>query len=43
MKRLFCDRAIAGKGIVKAISMMQGNCSATTLQTRSGQSQLAER
>ena len=33
MKRSFCDGAIAGKGIIKAISMMRGDRSATTRQT----------
>jgi hypothetical protein len=42
MKRLFCDRAITGKGIVKAISMMRGDHSATNRQTRSGQSRSAD-
>ena len=43
MKRVPCDGAIAGKGIVKAISTMLGDRSATTRQTRSGQSRSAER
>ena len=43
MKRSFCDGAIAGKGIIKAISTMRGNHSATTRQMRSGQSRSAER
>ena len=43
MKRVPCDGAIAGKGIVKAISTMRGDRSATTRQTRSGQSRSAER
>ena len=42
MKRSFCEGAIAGKGIVKAISTMQGDRLATTWQTRSGQSRSAE-
>ena len=43
MKRSFCEGAIAGKGIVKAILTMRGDRSATTTwQTRSGQSRSAE-